>query len=161
MGKFYALLRAALAPPTIFFIFVYSFPVVVFFRSHTVFIPQKFLYTASSTSKLGTSVIFCRFWLILRIFDEIWPFFPVMCTRNCWIWMCSCTTNWYSTIWKRFIHALQTKQWKTAKIELLDGHFCLFPAKTWHSTEWLWTRVPLLCYAHYIICLYNCKKSMS
>ena len=75
MAKFYALLRAALAPPTIFFIFVYSFPVVVFFRSHTVFIPQKFLYTASSTSKLGTSVIFCRFWLILKIFDEIWPFF--------------------------------------------------------------------------------------
>ena len=152
MAKFWALLSAAPFPPTIFFIFVYSFLVVVFFRSHTVFIPPKFLYTAGSTSKWGTSVIFCWFLLILRKYDEIWHFFAVFRTRNCSIWMYSCTTNCYSTSWKQFIRVLRLKQWKSAEIELQEGHFCLFPAKTWHSVDTVWATVEVFGYAHHIMC---------
>ena len=101
MAKFWALLSAAPFPPTIFFIFVYSFLVVVFFRSHTVFIPPKFLYTASCTSKLCTSVIFCQFWLILgHIYENlanIGSFTPGMSPYGHWVQelieFCPFTTN--------------------------------------------------------------------
>ena len=51
LRKIRALFSATLVPPTIFFIFSYSFLLVVFSRSHEVFIPQKFLYTTGNRSK--------------------------------------------------------------------------------------------------------------
>ena len=75
MAKIYALLSAASSPPMIFFIFWYLLPLVVFSRSHMVFTPPKFLYSASFTSKWGTSVVFYWFWGFSMKFRHFSPSF--------------------------------------------------------------------------------------